>query len=317
MTSATEAVVHNETIHIEVRPDGKARVEQTIIYERNLRFVLLLPFLWTLAILAFFGLELNLLTDCVPEVRSVKRHAREARALKIIYEFKPKALPPLTVHNWKKWIKALLRELYFQLPICQATRNRHKIVYETILQEGQKIIDGLNGKQFRMISVGCGFAEPVLQAVVFWNSGEVNVQLLLIDINQETLNTAKKRAEDLHIGCLVTAKKGRAEDIETLAGYFHAHLLETVGLPEYFPETKTKKTFRAFWQQMEVDGVILTANISHWAIERPFISGVIKWKMLYRTARQLRRLLETAGFQTRVWHEPWRIFNLAVGKRIG
>jgi hypothetical protein len=86
---------------------------------------------------------------------------------------------------------------------------------------------------------------------------------------------------------------------------------------DYFSDEKVEETFAGIFQILQAGGILITSNVNH-NKEEKFITKVIDWPMVYRTAEDLAKLANRVGFdfqKMKVFYEPLKIHGMVVAKK--
>ena len=90
-----------------------------------------------------------------------------------------------------------------------------------------------------------------------------------------------------------------------------------VGLLDYFNDEKAVSIFKDIYSNLNSGGAFITANVCP-NVEQKFLTKIIKWEMIYRTAEQLCSLLILSGFKESdivVYYEPLKVHCIAVARK--
>jgi len=90
------------------------------------------------------------------------------------------------------------------------------------------------------------------------------------------------------------------------------HIVEMVGLLDYFDPEKSLQVFKSIKAKLFKDGLFVCANINDNA-ERKFLTNFIGWRMDYKTAEELVEILVKSGFSENsvtASYEPLKIHSV-------
>lgn len=158
--------------------------------------------------------------------------------------------------------------------------NRKKMVNSILVRA---INDFLHEPEVRIISVACGSARAVIDAIL--TCDHPNVHILLIDRDQKALDNARKNMEEAGIRN-VRYVKGTMRKITEVAEDFPPHIVEMVGLTDYLSVKRAADYSRTVSDALESGGYYLTGNI-HPNPEKIFLDWGLLWPMIYKTPEQL------------------------------
>lgn len=216
-----------------------------------------------------------------------------------------------------KLFKKFFQHIWFNLNNSKAVRNRLKIVRRE-LENHLKIISKFD-KEINIISIASGSSRAIIETV---NKGEylkdTKLSITFLDKNPGAIEYSKKLSEGIN------HSKINLEWInDTVGNYFRNapskkfDIVEIVGLLDYFTDDKIVETFKYIYNILEEGGIVITANINH-NKEEKFITNILDWPMIYRTAESLGVLVNKSGFdydKMKVLYEPLRVHGLVVAKK--
>jgi hypothetical protein len=233
-------------------------------------------------------------------------HATTHKAMEVLYDIKPRPEA--------NWLQNFFLSIWLGTNNSKAVRNRLKLVKREIKNKIKDL--ALQNKEIRILNIASGAASAVTESINEISSVEgLNISATFIDMNHEAISFSQELAgshryrssfewiHDSSDNYLENSGKGKKFDI-----------VEMVGLLEYLSDEEAIKQFRKIREILDIDGVLITANIVN-NIERRFISDVVGWKMKYRTAGEFSSLLIDAGFELRkmkIYYEPQKIHCVIV-----
>ncbi|MDP2630243.1 MAG: class I SAM-dependent methyltransferase family protein [Candidatus Uhrbacteria bacterium] len=241
-----------------------------------------------------------------PVCRRVKEGAASWRAIDLLYNHpfqKPKSLG------------AWLDNVWLMSPNAQAVRNRRKIAKNELLKT---ILSSGTQGEVRILSLACGSAEAVLDAVAEANKSGIRIQCLLIDVDASALAYARGVAEKLGISEQVKTKRANLLGFERLGkiiATYQPRIVEMMGLIDYVTDKHTVALIKTIHDALPVGGIFFTCNIIPNA-ERVFLRHVINWEMIYRRPGELVEIMSVAGFRNiRTIVEKMNIHVIAIGAK--
>ena len=276
-------------------------------------FVVLLLVMWPLTLWVamkkffchLFCLELKVNTYWVDGVsqasREIKENAGNWRSLDIIYNF---------YHGRGTWVD----NFWIGIRNAQAVRNRKRVVKSFLIKHFSELAMRCE-KNLTILSVASGSAQAVIEAIGILRKRGVEVTAYLYDRDETALENArtlaKKHGVEDAIRCV-------CEDVcnirKVLRKLPKCHVVEMVGLLDYFKSDSATKMIKIFKQLLREEGVFLVATINH-NLECFFLRTVVNWKMVYRSRREFSKVLRNSGFSKFDFlEEPLGIHHIAVAR---
>ncbi|MFA6554086.1 MAG: class I SAM-dependent methyltransferase family protein [Candidatus Paceibacterota bacterium] len=244
-------------------------------------------------------------------VDEVVDNATTHKALELLYKKGHKK------HS-KSWPQKVMHKLWFGTNNSKAVRNRLQLVK----RELRNTLMTLKQKDtpISILSIASGSARAVIESIVETNSMDKKISIIFLDKNPEALEYSKRLSEEHNLtsnsNCNLTWINGTAETFLRSVQDNKFDIVEMVGLLDYFIDEKAVSVFRNIKNVLNGSGIFITANISH-NQEEKFLTDVIGWKMIYRSAEELGGLLLEAGFNEReiqLYYEPLEIHVVSVAK---
>ena len=217
----------------------------------------------------------------------------------------------------KRIMKTIFQSIWFNLDNSKAVRNRLKFVRRELTNQ-LKLISTYD-REINIISIATGSSRAIIETI---NSEqifhEMKVSITFLDKNEHAITYSKKMSQAINCPNI------RFEWINDTVGNFFKNkqqkkydIVEIVGLLDYFTDAKVTETFKNIHNILEEGGIVITANINH-NREEKFVTNVIDWPMIYRSADELGVLLNAAGFKynnMNIFYEPLRIHGLIKAKK--
>ena len=265
----------------------------------------LLPILWILAIYIIIKKKVCLLilkrepkvTSFIFEVsetmNSIRVNAATAHALDIVYNH----------HNYRK----IVEFIFLRILNAKAVRNRARVVTSLLLGEIEQQSE--NNNPVRILSIACGSAQPLLDAVykAKQRNPKLSITLVMTDIDRKILRKCRERAESLNIS--IETKLCHVDKITDINSQFE--IIEILGLLDYMSDTKTVEIFDNIKNLLTPNGKIFTCNIRP-NPEIAFMEEVMEWKMLYRSPKGLKKLGERVFKNVTILEIPLKIHTVMV-----
>ena len=279
-------------------------------------YVMSLPFMWfiTISVMIKKGIY-KLLGLGAPKInsiffdglglesRKVKEYATTWRAMEIVYN-----------HPYpnKFTLGGLLDDFYWYGLNCQGLRNRLKLIKDELRKA---ILAVENGEEIKLISIACGSAESVLEVMAEFKAKNKTIKALLVDIDEEALERARKVAEYYGLENQIEVRRGSTYDIIEISKGFKPQIIEMMGFLDYIKDEDAISLIGKIRESLEPNGYLITCNICP-NIEQHFLKWVINWPMVYRSPEKFDTVASKAGFKDyRLIYEPLKIHGLLVAKK--
>jgi hypothetical protein len=242
--------------------------------------------------------------------KEIIEHATTHKALEILYGYGSAKAKGNAVQNF-------FNSIWLSTNNAKAVRNRLRLVKREIRNEIIKLAE--SGREIKIASIASGSARAITESITEASIGKkVSIKTTFVDKNQSALEYSQKLAAGHE-------RLGSFQWINDTAGnFFRVHakdekfnIIEMVGLMDYFQDEKAVELFRLIRGALAEGGMFITANIGD-NKEKEFITRVLGWKMIYRTADEFSSLLLAAGFaldKMKVYYEPQRIHCVIVAQK--
>lgn len=248
----------------------------------------------------------------------VIKTATSHHAIEILYNYHPQKI--------KNGIERFFYYIWFNLNNPKAVRNRLKLVTREVKTAIQTF--DRNNKDINILSIASGSARAIVDALLsietveHLNLRDNNLHVTFLDKNPHACGYSKYLIEQQHWGGKyffrwITDTASSFPSHFAKNGWDKPDIVEMVGLLDYFIDEQVEKIFSVIYENMTQNGILITANIAD-NNERPFVTRVIGWKMIYRSPEQFTRLMVRAGFkpeQIRIIYEPLKIHFVAIAKK--
>ena len=244
--------------------------------------------------------------------RMVIDNASNHRALEILYN-----------HGFSSqktgFLQKFFLKIWFNLHNSKAVRNRLKLVEKEI----KKAISEIDKRDddIRILSIASGSSRAIFESLSKV-SDKNKFSITFLDKNPKALEYSKNLQKIILPLRSENQKYNWVEDkANNFVNYFSEQnsldLIEMVGLLDYFTDEEVLKIFKNIYNYLQKGGVMITANITD-NKERPFITKVVGWPMVYREPTKMIKLAEDAGFgrdKIRAIYEPFKIHIVIVAKK--
>ncbi len=219
-----------------------------------------------------------------PLNHQIKIDAASSMALDTMYDWDEKIRPALG----NTWANRVEKFWFDNSENRRALVNRKKMVHSILLCA---INDFLDEPEVRIISVACGSARAVIDAILACD--HPNVQVVLIDRSKKALRNAQKNME-AHGIRNVTYIEGKMGKITEVAKKNRPHIVEMVGLTDYLKVKRAADYSQTVSEVLEPGGYYLTGNI-HPNPEKIFLDWGLLWPMNYKTPENLMEIGKGGG----------------------
>ncbi len=221
----------------------------------------------------------------------------------------------------KNIIQRFFYSIWFNTKNPMAVRNRLLVTEREIKRAVRFQIK--KGKPVRILSIASGSSRAIVESVhELANEYPVlreNLSITFLDKNQDANTYSKNIAEKT--GWIHQHARWITDKATNIKDYFNEqnkpNIIEMVGLLDYFHDDRIARIFAMINDHLCDDGVLITANISN-NNERPFVTNVVGWEMIYREPEDLIKLAEMAGFASNkitVYREPLGIHFILVAQK--
>lgn len=205
----------------------------------------------------------------------------------------------------------VFRKFWFNTRNAVAVRNRLRLVKHAIVNHlGDKIDDGVRTQ--RILSIASGSARAVIESInEFHDATDVVFDVTFLDKNPDAISYSQELAK-------LCDKRHSLRWVNDSVSNFFLNLqdkenkfdiVEMVGLLDYFDDERAVRTFKSIKNHLDKKGLFITANIDD-NDERPFITNLVGWPMIYRSGEELSDLLIKSGFKfenIHIQYEPLHI----------
>jgi 2-polyprenyl-3-methyl-5-hydroxy-6-metoxy-1,4-benzoquinol methylase len=290
--------------------------DSSIGYEKNaLGGILKLPLMWVLALWValkkkIFGskLEINAFwfDGLSPVCREMKENAMHWKALNIAYNYKFGERNDFTTKITDFWLR---------IRNAKAVRNRLKLVKKKLREEVNSLLRREPG--IRLLSIACGSAQGVIEIMSEFKQKSVIIKAIFLDLDPNAIEYSKSLSQKAGVINQITFINKSTRDLEEAVNEFKPHIVEMVGFLEYRTKEKAIILIEKIHQLLVPGGVALIGNIARNS-ERWFLSQVLNWPMIYRSPKELAKVVIKGGFDSKnceIIYEPLKIHGIAICKK--
>lgn len=273
-----------------------------------LKQIVRVPLVWFLGILPP-KISHRLFTEWSNDAKQASRWAKTYKALEIIYTF-----PERRVRG-----EVSIGDIFWQtiLSNARAVRNRLKLIEH--LLKNLIVERSVKTEPVRILSLGSGAGRALIETVATLDR-EVSVKVAYFDRSRSAIKFSQRLSKEI-IG---DEKQNnfqwvctKTENLQDSFTDFSPDIVEMVGLLDYFDEAGTKELFRLIYKHLSPNGYFIVSNVMP-NIERPVVTNVVKWPLIYRMPNQLEDLLIDGGFEKgkiELFVEPLKIHAIAVCRK--
>lgn len=212
----------------------------------------------------------------------------------------------------EKEIEKKITYFWINIRNAQAVRNRKKLVTAILANLIKEIYEKNGHKEVFTLSIACGSAEAVFDALI---ESKVPVKMVLLDKDETALEYCKKEALKLGIKNIQFIHGSTTNFSCYIKKIGRPDIIEMIGLTDYLKESKAINLFSRINISIAPGGYFLTGNVAPNS-EKWFLWAVINWPMIYRTKKVLVKIIKASGFKNyEIITEPHKIHNIAVCKK--
>ncbi len=227
-----------------------------------------------------------------------------------------------TMYDWDEKIRSSVDDttlagkferFWFDNSENRRSLKSRKLMVDTLLVSA--IDDFLLEPEVRIISVACGSARAVIEAMQ--SCEHPNVQVTLIDRDPKALENARKNIEKAGLENRFQYVCAGKSHICEVAKDFAPHIVEMVGLMDYLTTSQGTDYSAKVHNVLMSGGYFLTGNIHH-NPEKIFLDWGLLWPMIYKTQQDLQNIILGGGFtkdKTKVLCEPLGIHGLSFAQK--
>lgn len=271
---------------------------------------------------SFFNLFFIPILNSLPkDFKKIIRKTNNSAAVVIDNATSHKALEVLysrgELFSMKKIGGKFFKYVWFNVNNSKAVRNRLKFVKRELKKHLTSISEF--DRDIEIISIASGSSRAIVEVVKDGHYLDgTKLSITFLDKSEHAIQYSKEMS--LHISHLPI----KLNWVQDSAGAFLRNasskkfdVVEIVGLLDYFNDEKVLEIFTGIYNILQPGGVLITSNINHNSEEK-FITKVIDWPMIYRTAEELGGLVKKSGFEynnIKAFYEPLRVHALVVAKK--
>lgn len=211
----------------------------------------------------------------------------------------------------------IFQYVWFNINNSKAVRNRLKLVKREIRIH----LDNISklDKQIDVISIASGSSRAIIETVLeckYLDGSKLSITFL--DKSDNAISYSKTLSAKIsHLPVTMNWIQDSAGNFARSGTDKKYDIVEIVGLLDYFTDEKVVELVSGVYKMLQPGGILIASNINH-NLEEKFITKVIDWPMIYKTAEELSVLVHKSGFEynnMKVFYEPLKIHGLVVAKK--
>lgn len=239
---------------------------------------------------------------------TVKRNATTHRALEVVYNF-DKNLPKKDILK-----TGILTYTWQHLLNSKALRNRLKLVKE---QLRSAIFSFSEEKEINILSLGAGSARAIIETLSEFKNSDLKIKALLLDKSEDSMVYGREMAKKYGVEENLIWVQGNVFDAKEHCDKFNfrPHIVEMVGLLDYFNKKKSVKLFNITYELLRSKGIFISCNIKE-NRETKFLTNILGWPMIYKDEKYIEDiLLDSLYTKSKIIYEPLGVHGFIVCKK--
>ena len=180
----------------------------------------------------------------------------------------------------------------------KGVRNRLKLTEKEVLNHFKYLIQEEKVKHIRALSIASGSSRCFVDVLKKIDNKKVKIHVTFLDKNPYALEYSKGLIEGtkFHSNFSFEWIEGTANSYMIgLNENENYHLVEMVGLLDYFDDKKVTQTIQSIYDHLHTGGALVTANIIP-NREQPFVTKAVGWRMIYRQPEEFIKLITETDF---------------------
>lgn len=236
-------------------------------------------------------------------VETCVSYAKRFKALEVLYTFDKNNAK----RNDRFWGTFLDNSL--------ALRNRLRLVKQQI----KKAIGEISKRKDKIfvLSLASGSGRSIIEVVSELEKNIRNkVFVRFVDFDPEALEYIKTLAKSYGLNEGLEWIRCSVFNPKTFYGNFRPDIVEIVGILDYLHDEKALELITLVHQNLFSGGWLIVCNVVP-NVERRFISKALDWSMVYRTPKELEKIVRMCGFEKlNMIIEPLGIHVMCVAQKI-
>ncbi|MCK4635692.1 MAG: class I SAM-dependent methyltransferase family protein [Candidatus Moranbacteria bacterium] len=239
----------------------------------------------------------------------IKVKAASSMALDVVYDWEDRIRKGNTGNN----LASKFTNFWFNNIDNQKALNNRRILVTSLLNKTIK--EFKNESEIRLISIAAGSARAVISVIK--ENKDCNIKVILIDKDEEALSNAKINAVKEGIADKFEFICDTAGSIVEVSKNFRPHIVEMVGLMDYFNTEKSIEVCGKIYNSLVEGGYFLTGNVKK-NREKIFLDWGLLWPMIYKDEKVFEEIILGAGFSSEnvsIFYEPFKIHGVSFSKK--
>ncbi|WP_086932260.1 methyltransferase domain-containing protein [Agarilytica rhodophyticola] len=183
---------------------------------------------------------------------------------------------------------------FFQEPACKAVKNRKRYIENKIMEKVLK-----NGNETTYVSsIACGPAEEIFNTYsLLGKENRQRLKVVGLDKDKRACASVDDRIQENYLTHYFSTSTA---DILKLtpppSAMRQQDFVYSMGLIDYFKDRATVKIINILYEMLKPGGEIVIGNFHTSCDSRIFLDHLLKWKLIYRTEEDMRRLFSQSAF---------------------
>ncbi|QDV53110.1 class I SAM-dependent methyltransferase family protein [Gimesia fumaroli] len=192
-------------------------------------------------------------------------------------------------------VDSLDRQALQDNPIARASRNRLQLVTQKLMELMRQYAET---EKVTVVGVGAGPGRHVQTAISRLNFNADQIAAYLIDLDDDAFEYGHHFSQQLGIADGIHFLQGDARQIHKVLPEVKPHIVKLIGLVEYLDDAQFSELLGALHKVMLPGGTLITHGLVDPYNGSPFLKRVFGLQHVKRSANDIKRLLESAGFRT-------------------
>ncbi|QDT45001.1 Putative lysophospholipase [Gimesia alba] len=192
-------------------------------------------------------------------------------------------------------VDSLDRQALRDNPIARASRNRLQIVTRILMD---LMTQYASKEKVTVVGVGAGPGRHVQTAISRLHFNADQITAYLIDLDDDAFEYGHRFSQQLGIADCIHFLQGDARQIHEVLPDVQPHIVKLIGLVEYLDDTQLLELLGVLHEVILPGGTLITHGLVDPYNGSPFLKRVFGLQHVKRSADDIHRLLESAGFRT-------------------
>jgi len=197
-------------------------------------------------------------------------------------------------------LRRLFHAIWMSTDNAKGVRNRLRLTKREIQKHIEKrLLETTVDEPVRLLSIASGSARSYVAVLDALRDVDRSIDVSFLDKSPAALEYSKMLVAEAD---LTRHNRSFSWHEDTANNYLRSlnaeglyDIVEMVGLLDYFSNDKVSSTLSEIYKRLKPGGALIIANImpNH---EVPFVTNVMDWKMIYRTAEEFFDLVSSTNF---------------------